>query len=123
MRRSEADLPLIRQTNSSIGDPTLFSAHVNGTCRIGAMPRTSGCRADGQVHGQAGLYVMDGSLLPTAPGVNPHETTKDGKVTLRTAECLASCGTAPMMQVDKKYHENLTAAEVDRILDRLLVES
>jgi NADH-quinone oxidoreductase subunit E len=56
-------------------------------------------------------------------GVHVGETTKDGKVTLRTAECLASCGTAPMMQVDKQYHENLTAAEVDRILDRLLIES
>ncbi len=49
-------------------------------------------------------------------------TTKDGKVTLRTAECLASCGTAPMMQVDKSYHENLTIAEVDQILDRLLAD-
>ena len=39
--------------------------------------------------------------------------------TLRTAECLASCGTAPMMQVDKKYYENLSIAEVDRILDGL----
>ena len=53
-------------------------------------------------------------------GVHVGETTKDGKVTLRTAECLASCGTAPMMQVDKNYYENLTAVEVDRILDRLL---
>jgi len=53
-------------------------------------------------------------------GVHVGETTKDGKVTLRTAECLASCGTAPMMQVDKKYYENLTPAEVDRILDRVL---
>ena len=52
-------------------------------------------------------------------GVHPGETTKDGKVTLRTAECLASCGTAPMMQVDKDYYENLTIAEVDRILDKL----
>jgi NADH-quinone oxidoreductase subunit E len=53
-------------------------------------------------------------------GVRPGETTKDGKVTLRTAECLASCGTAPMMQVDREYHENLTIARVDKILDRLL---
>lgn len=53
-------------------------------------------------------------------GIHVGETTKDGKVTLRTAECLASCGTAPMMQVDKDYHENLTTAEVDRILDRLV---
>lgn len=53
-------------------------------------------------------------------GIGPGQTTKDGKVTLRTAECLASCGTAPMMQVDKDYYENLTTAEVDRILDRLV---
>ncbi len=56
-------------------------------------------------------------------GIHAGETTKDGRVTLRTAECLASCGTAPMMQVDRTYHENLTTEEVDRILDRLLYES
>ncbi len=55
-------------------------------------------------------------------GVKAGGTTKDGRVTLRTAECLASCGTAPMMQVDKSYYENLTPEEVDRILDRLLYE-
>ncbi len=55
-------------------------------------------------------------------GVKQGETTRDGKVTLRTAECLASCGTAPMMQVDKKYYENLSMTEVDRILDRLLYD-
>jgi NADH-quinone oxidoreductase subunit E len=53
-------------------------------------------------------------------GCHVGETSKDGKVTLRTAECLASCGTAPMMQVDKSYHENLTIEQVDRILDGLL---
>jgi NADH-quinone oxidoreductase subunit E len=52
-------------------------------------------------------------------GVKPGETTKDGKVTLRTAECLASCGTAPMMQVDKDYFEDLTFEKVDQILAKL----
>lgn len=52
-------------------------------------------------------------------GIRAGETTPDGKVTLRTAECLASCGTAPMIQVDKTYHENLTIPQVDQILDRL----
>ncbi len=52
-------------------------------------------------------------------GVKPGETTKDGKVTLRTAECLASCGTAPMMQVDKAYFEDLTFEKVDQILAKL----
>lgn len=55
-------------------------------------------------------------------GVRAGETTKDGKVTLRTAECLASCGTGPMMQVDKAYHENLTTEDVDRILEGLLAD-
>lgn len=52
-------------------------------------------------------------------GCHAGETSRDGKVTLRTAECLAACGTAPVMQVDKTYYENLTLADVDRILDRL----
>ena len=53
-------------------------------------------------------------------GCHAGETSKDGKVTLRTAECLASCGSAPMMQVDKTYYENLTIEQVDRILDTLV---
>jgi NADH-quinone oxidoreductase subunit E len=66
-----------------------------------------------------------GGLLAHAErklGVSVGETTKDGRVTLRTAECLASCGSGPMIQVDKSYHENLTREEFDRILDRLLYE-
>lgn len=46
------------------------------------------------------------------------ETTKDGMFTLKTAECLGSCGTAPMMQVGASYHENLTYDKVDTVLDK-----
>jgi NADH-quinone oxidoreductase subunit E len=53
-------------------------------------------------------------------GIHAGETTRDGKITLRTAECLAACGNAPMIQVDRDYHEKLTLPEVDAILDRLL---
>jgi NADH-quinone oxidoreductase subunit E len=52
-------------------------------------------------------------------GVGVGQTTADGRFTLRTAECLASCGTAPMMQVDKTYHEGLTPEKVDEILASL----
>jgi NADH-quinone oxidoreductase subunit E len=52
-------------------------------------------------------------------GIHAGETTEDGAITLRTAECLASCGTAPMMQVDKEYFENLTEGRVVEILDQL----
>ena len=51
--------------------------------------------------------------------INIGEDTKDGKFRLSTVECLASCGTAPMMQIDDDYFENLNADKVDVILARL----
>lgn len=47
------------------------------------------------------------------------ETTPDKKFTLVEAECLGSCGTAPMMQIGDEYHENLDEAKVDTILKDL----
>lgn len=49
-------------------------------------------------------------------GIKFNETTADGKYTLRAAECLAACVNAPMMQIDKDYHENLTPEKIDQIL-------
>ena len=39
--------------------------------------------------------------------------------TLKTVECLGSCGTAPMMQIGKHYHEKLTPASITQLLDDL----
>ena len=53
-------------------------------------------------------------------GIHVGETTKDGRFTLKKVECLASCGTAPMLQVNEdKFLENLTEKDVDRIVDSL----
>lgn len=52
-------------------------------------------------------------------GIKPGETTADGRITLLEVECLGSCGTAPVMQVDDAYHENLTEEKVDQILASL----
>lgn len=52
-------------------------------------------------------------------GIGLGETTADGRFTLKTVECLASCGTAPAMQINDTYHENLDAATADRILKEL----
>ena len=52
-------------------------------------------------------------------GIQPGQTTDDGRFTLLEVECLGSCGTAPVMQVDDTYCENLTAEKVDQILERL----
>ncbi len=56
-------------------------------------------------------------------GIKDGETTPDGKFTLKTVECLGSCGTAPMMQVGKDYHENLTLDRVDSLLDQFSKEN
>lgn len=53
-------------------------------------------------------------------GIEVGETTKDGKFTLLTVECLGSCGTAPMLQLNDDFHENLEPLEkIDQLLDSL----
>lgn len=52
-------------------------------------------------------------------GVDVGQTTTDGKFHLSTVECLGSCGTAPMMQVNNDYFENLTEEKIDQILKDL----
>jgi NADH:ubiquinone oxidoreductase subunit E len=51
--------------------------------------------------------------------VDVGERTSDGAFSLQEVECLGSCDTAPMMQVNDLYFENLTRAEIDAILDEL----
>jgi NADH-quinone oxidoreductase subunit E len=52
-------------------------------------------------------------------GIEVGQTTADGRFTLSEVECLASCGTAPMMQVNDDYYENLTDDKVTEILASL----
>ena len=50
--------------------------------------------------------------------IGENETTPDGLFTLQRVECLASCGTAPVMQVNDNYHENLTPETVRALLEQ-----
>lgn len=52
-------------------------------------------------------------------GIKWGEVTGDGRFSLKEVECLGACGGAPMMQVDRKYYENLTPETLDSILDEL----
>jgi len=52
-------------------------------------------------------------------GIKDGETTQDDRFTLISVECLGSCGTAPVIMVNDRYHENVTPQEVDRLLDEL----
>lgn len=51
-------------------------------------------------------------------GIKEGETTADGMFTLKTTECLGSCGTAPMLQCGADYYENLTNEKVDNLLEK-----
>ena len=57
--------------------------------------------------------------LKTRLGIGFGETTEDGKVTLKEVECLGACCGAPMLQLNRDYHENLTADKIDNLLDGL----
>ena len=57
--------------------------------------------------------------LESRLGVRMGETTPDGKITLKRMECLASCGTAPSIQVDGVHHHQVTPEKLDALLDEL----
>ncbi len=50
-------------------------------------------------------------------GIGPGEKTPDGTFSFELVECLGSCGTAPMMRMDNRYFENLSADKLERILE------
>ncbi|HSA62911.1 MAG TPA: NADH-quinone oxidoreductase subunit NuoE [Nitrospiraceae bacterium] len=54
--------------------------------------------------------------ITTKLGIAPGNSTADGLFTLSVVECLAACGTGPMMQINDDYYERLTEEKVDRIL-------
>jgi NADH-quinone oxidoreductase subunit E len=87
---------------------SMFHLKPVGNCLI-EVCRTSSCWLRGAYdivqHIENRLNIKDG------------ETTADGKFTLRTVECLGSCGTAPMLQIGETFHENLTMEKVDNLLD------
>ncbi len=52
-------------------------------------------------------------------GIKDGETTTDGQFTIKTVECLGSCGTAPMLQCGSDFYENLTLEKVDHLIENL----
>lgn len=51
-------------------------------------------------------------------GIKNNETTPDNMFTIEEVECLGSCGTAPMIQVNnKEYYENLTVDSFEKLID------
>lgn len=59
------------------------------------------------------------SHLEKRLGIKLGETSEDGRFTLSEVECLGSCGTAPMLQLNDDYHEELTEEKLDQLIDSL----
>ncbi len=66
---------------------------------------------------RGGYNAMD--YISKKLNIKPGETTPDGKFSLTEVECLGSCGTAPMMQVNNFFEENLTNEKIDKIISEL----
>ena len=73
--------------------------------------RTVSCTLRGHRH------IME--CLQEKLGIKEGETSADSKYTLTAVECLASCETAPMMQLNEKYIDNLTTEKIDKIITEL----
>jgi NADH-quinone oxidoreductase subunit E len=73
--------------------------------------RTLSC----QLCGSEGITAQ----LKQRLGVGVGETSADGRFSLSEVECLGSCGTAPMLQLNDDYHENLDGEKLDRLISSL----
>jgi NADH-quinone oxidoreductase subunit E len=100
------------------------AAHVHGAVTFYTMYKQ---RPSGKYHIQVCTTVscmLRGSddlveHLKKKLGIGEGEVTPDGKFSLVRVECLGSCGTAPMFQLNDDYHEDLTVEKIDQLLDGL----
>jgi choline dehydrogenase-like flavoprotein len=83
---TKEDLERLRARRLRPGDFEVTAFHPLGTCRIGTDPNRSCLGPDHAAHGVAGLYVCDGSAIPSSLGVNPQMTIM--AMALRAAEML-----------------------------------
>ncbi len=51
------------------------------------------------------------------------EISPDGNVTIEFVECLASCGTAPVVMIDEELHENVDAAKAKALSDQIKAQA
>jgi NADH-quinone oxidoreductase subunit E len=63
---------------------------------------------------RGGYDVLD--YISNKLNIKPGETTADGNFTVTEVECLGSCSTAPMMQVNNYFEENLNNEKIDKLL-------
>jgi len=90
---------------------SMFNFEANGKYHI-QVCKTLSCALCGQKE------ILN--YLKEILNINVNDKSEDGKFSLVEVECLGSCGTAPMMQINSNNHENLTVEKIDEILKELL---
>ena len=70
MLMSEAKAEVVKMERGKI-DPNGAAKHEGGTCRMGADPKRSAVNGFCQMHEVKNLFVVDGSVFPTATEKNP----------------------------------------------------
>ena len=68
-----------------------------------------------EILGEPSLTEQVGKHL----GIQPGQTTPDGKYTLMKVECLGACGGAPCALINETLHENIGAGNLEQVLDSL----
>jgi NADH-quinone oxidoreductase E subunit len=66
---------------------------------------------------RGGYDILD--YISKRLNIKPGETSENDNFTLTEVECLGSCGTAPMMQVNNYFEENLTKEKIDKLISEL----
>ncbi|MCS6907016.1 MAG: NAD(P)H-dependent oxidoreductase subunit E [Anaerolineales bacterium] len=104
----------VGQVKSTASFYTLFKLQPQGRYRI-------------QVCEGLSCYLVGGAepiidYIAQKLGIQPGQTTADGKFTLEVVQCLAACGTAPVVRVNDDLYENMSYEAIDKLLDRLRSE-
>ena len=90
------------------GGQKLFSAHQMGSCRMGTDPQTSVAGPWGELHDTPGVWIGDGSAMPTSSGTNPMISIM--ALAHRTAEAIAAAANAPVGENETAPAKTATAA-------------
>jgi choline dehydrogenase-like flavoprotein len=97
---TRGEMGKLRDFDLSAAQLSLIAFHPLGTCRMGADPGESPVDQRGRLRGYEGLYVTDGSIVPSSLGVNPQITI----MALATRIAFGIAGKAPPLDEPRPEH-------------------
>jgi NADH-quinone oxidoreductase subunit E len=92
----------------------MFRQHPIGRIQI-KVCRTLSCALNGSYALCDHFRRQCGTADPDAHGI---ASSPDGKYSVEFVECIASCGTAPVIMINDDFHENVTPRRADELLGK-----